>query len=210
MIYEKSLLCLLALLLVLTVYSCNLFNPTYKFAKEEQQRASQPLCIDVSKIDSTFLDTQDTNILFYKIDAQSLKDIVKMSKQQFTLCVSFYSWCRSNILYFDSVLKFAETTNIKLLVLDEDDWLYQQDSRSFFKEKKYYTPVFILDIHKYGYSFNNRKRWRAFLNELCGDDKKLYGHLDVILFNSGAEILLYGSFFEQRDNISNIIDSNKK
>ncbi|MDY0054539.1 MAG: hypothetical protein RBR79_07755 [Bacteroidales bacterium] len=165
----------------------------------------RPLELNIQTIDGNDFFRKDTNIVFYNTNSDIIKEIVKHSPKEYTLFVSFYYWCQFNRNNFDSIVKIAENSNVQLVFIDTGDWLYQNNSRMFFKKKEYYNPIFILDIEKYGYNFDSRKRWRNFVYDVCGEQKKLYGNLDMILFNSNGEIILIGEYPENMDKLNSII-----
>lgn len=207
---KKQVLFIILLCYIIGFYSCNLLNSTYKHANKEEQTRLKPLDIDFKNVDSSFLNKQDSNILFYSINADGLKEIISKNNDKYVLCCSFYYWCEGSRNAFDSIEMFANQNNLKLIIIETTDWLYQNNSRAFFKSKKFYGPILSLDIMKYGYNFNNRKRWRNFIQDVCGaNPKKLYGISDVILFDSKGNVLLYGDFYDEIDKIRVFIKAYK-
>lgn len=196
---------LISFLLILNT-SCRHINPVYKNASKYTKEKTKPLNINLINTETSFLSIKDTHILFYKINAEELKQLIQNSPKEYTLCISFYYWCSYSRINFDSILEFRNNNpKVELVVIDTDDWLYQNNSRSFFKSKEYYNPIFILDIEKYGYNFSNRKRWRSFVYDISGEKTKLYGNFDVILFNSDANIILYGNYFDELERLKKIL-----
>lgn len=192
--------------LIILNTSCTQINSVYKHASKETKEKTKPLEINLVNIDNTFLFKQDTNILFYKVNAEELIKLIQNPPKEYTLCISFYYWCSYSRINFDSILEFRNNNSkVQLVVIDTDDWLYQNNSRDFFKSKRYYNPILILDIEKYGYNFSNRKRWRNFIYDISGEKTKLYGNFDVILFNRDANILVYGNYFDEVEKLKNII-----
>jgi hypothetical protein len=201
---------IIMLISITSFHSCQMIgniNSRYKTASKEKQKENTPLEINLASLDKNFLNKEDTNIVFYKIDVDILKDIIRKSENKYTLCASFYYFCDGGRLIFDSIIQFANNNNINLVVLETTDWLYKKGAQHFFKEKKYYKPLLALDLSKYGYDFDNRRRWRRFVEELGIENyKDFYGLSDIILFDKNANIVFAGNFHEDKDKLKEYLD----
>ncbi|MDR0971209.1 MAG: hypothetical protein LBM25_02365 [Bacteroidales bacterium] len=208
---KKIFLPLIILLIsVISFHSCQTIGnmaPRYKTASKEEQKENTPLEINLASLDKDFLNKEDTNIVFYKIDVDILKEVIRKSGNEYTLCASFYYFCDVGKLYFDTLMQFAKKNNINFVVLETTDWLHQKRTRQFFKEKDYYKPLLALDLSKYSYDFDSRRRWRRFIKALgIKNYKEFFGHDDFILFDKDANIVLSGNFYEDKDKLKEYLD----
>ncbi len=194
------------IVIVLVLNSCGTFvNETYIHQNSHIQKQYTPL--EVTDNNNSFI-RQDTNIYFYRIDKDVIRNIAK-SREGYTLFVPFYGFCDYSLRYFDTVYNYIKKNNLDLFVIDNTDWLYQQRSANFFKQRNYNRHIFALDIKKYGAQFHCRKKWQKFIFELSGNKTESFGYNDIILLDSKGNVLLYGDFIETQSRLNNIIEQVK-
>lgn len=186
--------------------SCISINSTYQHSSNATKQMVCPQTLDFSRIDSNFIFSRDTAVSCYKTDAQELKRLVRLCGKRRLLCISFNYWCSGNRTNMDSILLFAKENRLPVVVLAISDWLYTPGNRAYFKSKGFYHPILILDIYKYGMNFERRRRWRAFCTDLLGKKSKLYGGMDVILFDSNANVLFCDYFFEGQEKLKALLN----
>lgn|GEM_PF-3542661 len=148
----------------------------------------------------------DSNIYFYRADKELIKHIALNSENNYTLFVSLYAFCAYSLECFDSVYNYARTNNLPLFVIDNTDWLYRDRVAYFFKNKCFDKNILALDINKYGSQFHCRKKWRSFIKDICNTDTKSFGYNDIILMDKNANIILYGDFFEKKQELNEILN----
>lgn len=194
------------IVIVLVLNSCGTFvNETYIHQNSHTQKQYTPL--EITDNNSDFL-RQDTNIYFYRIDKNIIKNIAK-TRKKYTLFVSFYGFCDYSTRYFDTVYDYAQKNKLDLFVIDNTDWLYQNRSASFFKQRNYNRHIFALDIKKYGTQFHCRKRWKNFIFDLYDYKTESFGYNDIILLDSMGKVVLYGDFTEIKNELNDIFKQMK-
>ncbi|MDR0971664.1 MAG: hypothetical protein LBM25_04690 [Bacteroidales bacterium] len=209
---KKIFLPLIILLIsVISFQSCqtigNLLNSRYKTASKKDKKENTPLEINLASLDKDFLNKEDTNVLFYRINADILKEVIRKSENKYTLCVSFNLMCNFAVMKFDSTMQFLKENNINFVVLEPTDWLYQKYTRYFFKQRKYYKPLLTLDLSKYGYDYDSRRRWRRFIKDLGIENyKDFYVNSEFILFDKDANIVFAGDFYDNKDKLKEYLD----
>ncbi len=197
---------ILFIVTVLVLNSCGTFvNETYIHQNSCLQKQYTPL--EIAENNSDFI-RQDTNIYFYKINKDVIKNIAK-ARKKYTLFVSFYGFCDYSTRYFDTVYDYAKKNNLDLFVIDNTDWLYQNRSAFFFKQRNYNRHIFALDIKKYGTQFHCRKKWRSFIFDLCGNKTQSFGYNDIILLDCRGKVVLYGDFMEIKNELDDIFKQMK-
>ena len=159
----------------------------------------------------------DSTVKMYVVDKKSLDTLIKLSTKPYKVVLFYTYWCSICRKELPNILSFIKTheETFDLFMVTGDKY-----DKSPFKNKvslnihyleselKYFNPVFLLDMAKYGNKDRGFSRIDSFIKETCNicNPKKM-GYTAYFVYNPTNEIIFY-SGYEDTNEIS--IDKLKK
>ena len=172
--------------------SC-VFLCAYSFSQEKLnlEKASD----NIQKIINYQLDNSKPNIFIS--DFETIDSIVKLTKKKYKIIYSFSDRCHSCVESFPTLVKYVNENSEKLELLPIIGHRYKEIPHfiDYLKKVKYFKPMYLLDMEKYGTKKNPFKRIDQLTQKLCKEcDYKKMGFSSFFVVDDNNNIVLHNTW----------------
>jgi len=190
---------------------CILTN-TFSFCQEKinLEKASD----NIQKIIDYKLDNSKPNIFISNIE--TIDSIVKLTKKKYKIIYSFSDRCHSCVETFPTLVKFISENSEKFELLPIIGHRNKEIPHFFkyLKKIKYFKPMYLLYMEKYGTKKNPFRRIDKLTQKLCKEcDYKKMGFSSFYILNNENKIVAHNnwdfSWEEQLNQLKQLISDDE-
>jgi hypothetical protein len=181
-----------------------ILTSTFSFCQEKinLEKASD----NIQKIIDYKLDNSKPNIFIS--DIETIDSIVKLTKKKYKIIYSFSDRCHSCVEIFPTLVKFISENSEKLELLPIIGHRNKEIPHfvEYLKKVKYFNPMYLLDMEKYGTKKNPFKRIDQLTQKLCKEcDYKKMGFSSFYIFDNNNKIVAHNNWdFSWEDQLKQL------
>lgn len=172
---------------------CCLFSYTFSFSQEKisLEKASD----NIQKIINYQLDSIKPTIFIS--DIETIDSIVKLTKKKYKIIYIFSDRCHSSVETFPTLVKFIakNSDSFELLPIIGHRNKEMPHFIEYLKKNKYFKPMYLLNMKKYGSKKNPFKRIDQLIQALCKEcDYKKMGFSSFFVIDQNSNIVLHNNW----------------
>jgi thiol-disulfide isomerase/thioredoxin len=176
------------IILISCVFLC-----TYSFSQEKinLEKASD----NIQKIINYQLDNSEPNIFIS--DFKTIESIIKLTAKKYKIIYSFSDRCHSCVETFPTLVQFINKNSDKFELLPIIGHRNKEIPHfvEYLKKIKYFNPMYLLDMKKYGTKKNPFKRIDQLTQKLCKEcDYKKMGFSSFYVFDNNNKIVAHNNW----------------
>ena len=176
------------IILISCVFLC-----TYSFSQEKinLEKASD----NIQKIINYQLDNSEPNIFIS--DFKTIESIIKLTAKKYKIIYSFSDRCHSCVETFTTLVQFINKNSDKFELLPIIGHRNKEIPHfvEYLKKIKYFNPMYLLDMKKYGTKKNPFKRIDQLTQKLCKEcDYKKMGFSSFYVFDNNNKIVAHNNW----------------
>tara|TARA_B110000902_G_C14068005_1_gene498127 strand:+ start:70 stop:663 length:594 start_codon:yes stop_codon:yes gene_type:complete len=178
----------------------------YAFSFSQEKISLAKASDNIQKIINYQLDNTTPNIFIS--DFETIESIVKLTKKKYKIIYSFSDRCHSCVETFPTLIKFINKNSEKLELLPIIGHRNKEIHHfvEYLKKIKYFKPLYLLDMEKYGTKKNPFKRIDQLTQKLCKEcDYKKMGFSSFYIFDNNNKIVAHNNWdFSWEDQLKQL------
>lgn len=170
----------LSFIVMLIISSCGIIviNPKFKDLSQDEQNAVAPKKSAVNFFFDSYYDDNSHHI--FSIEANQTKEIIKQTKENYSLVVFYANWCFPCKQQMPNILEFHKKhkNEMALILISTTEWSELDSDRKYLNSLGLHIgSSLVVDIFKYGQKLSPKVRYKAFYEDLniSDYDSKLIG-----------------------------------
>lgn len=179
----------LSFVLMLIISGCGIIviNPKFQDLSQEEQEAITPKRSALNSFFESYYDNSSHHI--FSIEANQAKEIIKQTKEKFSLVVFYANWCFPCKQQMPKVVEFHKKhkKEMALILISTTEWSELNSDRKYLNSLDLHIgSSMVVDIFKYGQKLSPKVRYKTFYEDLniSDYDSKLIGFPLFILVDN--------------------------